>query len=424
MSLPAAQFSLSGASGSQGLLGPRQGAPVYLFPRGAWASAASSGTLITFDSASVASRYSVNAWIQVGISPANVRKVSAVGGNSLSVSGSAITVAKNDRVFLIGSTQPTVSGGIATYITPNTVIRQRDDEGSDIISNSMVTSDSNGLIAFYATQGLYDCLIQDANRINQGFIADLTVGVAEGVSTTAPAVFGATVTINANAGITGSLILSGTLSVGQTTTLGAFVGVTGSMTVGGSVTITGAFGVTGTGTFGATLTANANFGVTGTAVFGQTVTLSGRLVGTTGQFSGGLTTGGKITATASDADIRRLQLRQGTLLVAGNFSMSPGWGNTASLQIIQDSYDCHGAFKVTAGGTGIGANPTVTINFVDGTFGNVRAVAMATTDTTTDDQVTVPWTVQPMSLGTTLVLTWRGTPVAGKNYGVEYLIVG
>jgi hypothetical protein len=230
------------------LLSPKASWRAYILPRGGHASAASTGTLITFDSAAVASRFAANNWVQAGLLTANIRQVSAVGGNSLSVSGAALTVAENDRIYIIGNTQPTVTGGSATYVIPNTVIRQRDDSAATIFTNSMMTSDANGTVQFWAGVNLYDCIIQDSNQANQGSIIDLPVGVVEGVSISTDALFGASLTVN------GAL------------------GVTGWATFGSSVTMNGALGVTGTATFGSTVTMHANMGVTGTA------TMSGPLI--------------------------------------------------------------------------------------------------------------------------------------------------
>jgi hypothetical protein len=155
----------------------------------------------------------VNNWIQSGLLTANIRKVSAVGGNSLSVLGSALTVTTNDRIFLIGNTQPSVSGGSATYTIPQSIIRQRDDDSSTLYTNSMVTSSTDGLVQFYASHGIYDCLVQDGNQSNQGSVVDLPVGAVEGVSTTFAAVFGATVTINGALGVTGTAVFGATVTV-------------------------------------------------------------------------------------------------------------------------------------------------------------------------------------------------------------------
>ena len=251
-SIPGVRFDITGASGSQGLLSPKSSWRAYVLPRGGYASADSTGTLITFDSTAVASRFAVNNWVQRALATADIRRVSAVGGNSISVSGAALTVSENDRIYLIGNTQPTVSGGSATYLIPQTVIRQRDDDAADLYTNSMVTSNADGLIQFFAAPNYYDCIIQDGNQANQGSIIDLPIGSVGGVSTDTDALFGASVTIN------GAL------------------GVTGWATFGSTVTMNAAMGVTGWATFGSTVTMNANAGVTGTLVVGGVATFSGR----------------------------------------------------------------------------------------------------------------------------------------------------
>ena len=147
--IPGVRFDITGASGSQGLLSPKNSWRCYVFPQGGHASQDSTGTTITFDSSDIADRFAENNWIQVGLSTANIIQVSAVGGNSITV-GSAVTVSTNDRIFLIGSTQPTITGGSATYLVPNTLIRQRDDSGATLFTNSMVTTNSNGLVQFWA----------------------------------------------------------------------------------------------------------------------------------------------------------------------------------------------------------------------------------------------------------------------------------
>ena len=176
-SIPGFRFDITGASGSTGLLGPKNSWRAYVFPRGGYASADSTGSLITFDSASVASRFAVNNWIQAGLLTANIRQVGAVGGNSISISGAALTVSENQRIFLIGNTEPTVSGGSATYVTPNTIVRQRDDDAADLYTNSMITTNSDGLVQGFAQTALYDLIIQDGNQANQGSLIDLPVGV-------------------------------------------------------------------------------------------------------------------------------------------------------------------------------------------------------------------------------------------------------
>lgn len=259
-SIPGFRFDITGASGSQGLLGPKNSWRAYILPRGAYASQDSTGTLLTVDSADAANRFASNVWIQVGLSTASIRQVNVVDGDSFSISGAALTVSENDRIFLIGNTQPTVTGGSATYTTPDTVIRRRDDDAGSTYSNSMITSDSNGLIQGFAETNFYDAIIQDGNQSNQGSLIDMSVGVVEGVSVSGAALFGATVTVN-----------------GQ-------LGVTGWATFGSTVTMNAALGVTGHAVFGVTITGHANFGITGHATIGGSASI-GTSLSVLGTFS-------------------------------------------------------------------------------------------------------------------------------------------
>ena len=411
--IPGVALNITGASGSQGLLSPKQSWNVYIFPRGAYVSQNSTGTLLTFDSSGIASRFAVNNWIQVGLDTANIRKVTAVGGNSISVLGSNVIAATGDRVFLIGNTQPTVVGGSATYTIPNTLVYQRDDTTSTLYTNSMITTNSDGLARFYASLGQYDALIQDGNQSNQGYVADLAVGVNEGVSTSDVSVFGATVTVNATFGITGNF-------TGDTVTVNKALGVTGWATFGSTVTFNAAIGVTGTGLFGSTVTFNAATGVTGWATFGSSVTITGALgVTGTGKFGSSVTVTGGITM-SGDLGSRRLLPRYGTAMVSGDFTLSSTWGATASVSVASGCMDSGGIVSITAGGAGIGSTPTVTINFKDGSWG-VAPVAVAIRADLSAPQTAV-WTNNARGL-TQTIFSFLGTPVSGSAYSMEYIVI-
>lgn len=188
---------ITGATGSQGVLGPQASWRAFVLPRGAHASQSSTGTLITFDSASAASRFTANRFIQVGLNVSNIRQVTAVGGNSLSVN-SAVTVSSGDRIYHIGTTEPVVSGNSTTY-QPHTTIYSRDDNGSTPVTNSMLTSDANGGFEFFTTPNFYDLLIQDSNRSLQTSLVDVSIGAFSGLTVSdGSAYFGSTVTIGSS----------------------------------------------------------------------------------------------------------------------------------------------------------------------------------------------------------------------------------
>ena len=344
-----------------------------------------------------------------------------------------------NRVFLIGSTQPSTSGGSATYTIPATIIRHRDDDASDRYTNSMVTSDSDGLIRFHATQGIYDTLIQDGNQGNQGYIADLPVGTVEGVSTVLWAVFGATVTMNAALGVTGTITantvtvnqalgVTGWATFGSTVTMNSTLGVTGAATLSGwvtcgsSVTMSGALGVTGSATlsgwatFGQTATFNGAAGFTGWTTFGASVTMAGA-VGITGTLTVG------VTSTFVDIRLRRIRGNQGTALVIGDFIVGVSWGSTATVSVGSGSRDIHGSATVTAGGSGIGANPTLILGFKDGAF--VTQFPHAVVSRIESSAPTTGfWISESNATGSSMTFTFIGLPVAGSNYGLNWIVIG
>ena len=224
--------NVTGTTGATNVLEPKSGYRMYVLPRGAHAAAASVGTNITFDSSASASRFAATNWVQIGLSTDNIRQVSAVGGNSISVN-TAVTVAQNDRVFRIGSTQPAVSGGSATY-QPATTIYQRDDNAASAVANSRISTNADGFYQFFADPAVFDAIVQDSNQANVLGIADIAVDA----------------------------------------TSGGFL-------VAGNLTVNGALGVTGTATFGSTVTINAGLTVSNTGYFGATVTcLQGVTIGT------------------------------------------------------------------------------------------------------------------------------------------------
>ena len=421
--IPGIRFDITGASGSQGLLTPKSGWRCYVFPRGGFASQNSTGTLLTFDSAAIAGRFAALDWIQAGLSAANIRQVSAVAGNSLSVSGAALTISENDRIFIIGSTEPTISGGSVTYSTPSTTVRQRDDDGSDLYANSMITTNADGLVQFFSLPAVYDCVIQDGNRALQGSLIDVPVGVAEGVSTSQASVFGATVTINAAFGITGWA------TFGQTVTMNAALGVTGWATFGATVTMNAAVGVTGWATFGSTVTMNANAGVTGTFT-GRTVTVNAAL-GVTGwaTFGSTITIGGVLGITgviAGQSDISARYFGISTTgLSTSNVSFPiGGWGSTATLSISENSKPQAGQLSVIVGGATYGQNPRMQFTYPDGTFFRRQHGVMTCVKVLTGNDYTNIPVAHSGNNATTKTWIFGTTPTHGEVYTMTWILFG
>lgn len=166
---------VTGTTGSANTIEPKAGWKAYLLPRGAHASAASVASPITFDSSAAAARFSASDWFQVGTDTSTIRQVAAVGGNSISYTGGAVTVTQNNRILRIGTSQPQITGSNAEY-QPHTTTYPRDDDGGTPNGSSSVT-DANGQYQFFAADALYDILIQDSNGANRGIVVDAGIGI-------------------------------------------------------------------------------------------------------------------------------------------------------------------------------------------------------------------------------------------------------
>ena len=420
-SLPGAQFNITGASGTAAALVAKSGWKAIVLPRGAHAAADSTGVDVTLDSQNAINRFALNNWIQVGTDISKIRKITLIGAG-IRVN-SAVTISENDRIFLIGNTQPSTTGGSATYITPNTRIRQRDDDASDLYANSLITSNSDGLIQGWCSPNFYDVLIQDGNQSLQGSIVDLPVGSVGGISTDSDALFGGSVTVNGAFGVTGwatfgstvtmhaALGVTGWAHFGASVTMHANAGVTGSLTVGSTLTASGVF-------IGTTVTVNNALGVTGQATFGSTatfsagVTISGQLAGVSATFS-------------QDVTLRRLVMTRGTTFAITDFTLSSGWGATGSITNVSTrTTDSRGWVNVLAGGSGVTDNPTIHVNFKDGAFPN-SGLGFAFANRLDTNAPTTAWWLPILPIGTTQAgFRFIGLPTSGIAYSLEWLVIG
>jgi len=120
----------------------------------------------------------------------------------------------------------------------------------------------------------------------------------------------------------------------------------------------------------------------------------------------------------------RYHSSRGTLLVAGDFALSAGWGTTATVSNVLGR-DGASFFRVNSLGTGQLANPTIVITFTDGSWGSNTPIPFAgrVSSTGQSDQpevIIVPTAITP----TVLTLIFRGTPVAAEEYGISFHMVG
>lgn len=126
---------------------------------------------------------------------------------------------------------------------------------------------------------------------------------------------------------------------------------------------------------------------------------------------------------AKGIDVLRMKVNNGTPYSGADAAIVPsaGFGSTAAVSAAV-GYDQGFSFSVTSGGSGISANPTVTITFKDGTWTNPPQFIVSRNDAATPAPTTayVTWT----TTATTLTITFNGTPTSGQVYNFVALAMG
>ena len=187
----------------------------------------------------------------------------------------------------------------------------------------------------------------------------------------------------------------------------------------GKLTLVGVGGLTTDGAIVNTaggLTIVGNSEITGTLDFTSTTSLV--------VASGGVVVNAGDISTVDDAIMDRLHVNQGTSLVNGDVTLSAGWGDAATFLINGVVFDSHGEILITPGGSGIAANPFITINYTDGAWPGTAVNAPTVVASRTDAQSPAAgyWLVS--STLTAMTLIFVGTPSTGLQYGVSYIAVG
>lgn len=156
----------------------------------------------------------------------------------------------------------------------------------------------------------------------------------------------------------------------------------------------------------------AVYGASNDIVIGFTLDAKGRVTNV-------VTENGLVTL-SNDLDVRRLQAKQGTALVAGDFALSAGWGTTATVSnVTSGSRDTRGEITVTSAGTGQAANPTITLTFKNGAFA-AAPFALVARNGGSQPAVLPTW----ITLSATLTITFPGTPIAGQSYLFDFMVMG
>jgi hypothetical protein len=120
-----------------------------------------------------------------------------------------------------------------------------------------------------------------------------------------------------------------------------------------------------------------------------------------------------------DYFVNRLWANYGSGLSSSDFSLSSGWGSSASVYVSLGSTDQRGQIAVTANGAGMAANPTVTLTFHNGTWFAAPFAVVGRNDPNTPAG-TPTWNTTP----TTLVIMFPTTPTAGATYKFTWIIMG
>jgi hypothetical protein len=127
------------------------------------------------------------------------------------------------------------------------------------------------------------------------------------------------------------------------------------------------------------------------------------------------------TGAFTTATVKRLFATNGTALSSADFSFSAGWGTTASIGSIGGT-DSAFTFLMTSNGTGQSSNPSVTLNFHDGTWTNTPVCIAGGLQ---GNASTVSWEVQaPTATRVQITLTNPVTPISASTYGGNVLCIG
>jgi hypothetical protein len=119
------------------------------------------------------------------------------------------------------------------------------------------------------------------------------------------------------------------------------------------------------------------------------------------------------------ASLKRIKASSGTALVAGDFALSGGWGSTAAVSAITGT-DQAFQFTVTPSGAGIGANPTITLTFKDGTW---TSSPIAVVQRAGGSDAT-PSSIGLVATATTLTIAPVYTPVSGNTTIFSVIVMG
>jgi len=140
-----------------------------------------------------------------------------------------------------------------------------------------------------------------------------------------------------------------------------------------------------------------------------------------GAWVNALTLANSDSSLAAKGDVKAKRYRSsGTALVAGDFTLGAGWGDTATVAVISGD-DTAGTCTVTAGGVGMAQNPTLTLTFKDGTYTAAPSVIVTLANASSDAATrNIKWVVT----ATDFTVTWLGGPGNGDTFIFRWQVTG
>lgn len=337
------------------------------------------------------------------------RSVSSLTATNVTVGGPGFADLADDTRLFVSSPLPTLFN---------------DAQGAETIANPL-TTDANGLVKCWIVGGKYDLLVSAAGVLATTLYEDVaTTGGEQHQST----VF--------NSGTIPAWVFDSLRELVATQPIASFRRATvdrfrifgdGSWrsVAGGTIDAGGLVVTAGDLTFGAAASQIIP-GATSLALRNTADSADNMLISDAGAvtFRGALSGITTINA-AGNLPTRRLEMNQGTMLAPGDFSLSAGWGTTASVSsVLGNPTDSGGTVRITSAGTGQGANPTVTFTYPDGARPAATNVVLVTRERTLSaDQIGVAFHVSAQT-ATAVTFTFNGTPVDTEVYGFTFVAFG
>jgi hypothetical protein len=122
------------------------------------------------------------------------------------------------------------------------------------------------------------------------------------------------------------------------------------------------------------------------------------------------------------ASAQRLFINQGSTLTSGRFTLSAGWGTTASISSVAGTDEAF-TFTVSSSGTGQASNPTITVAYADGTWTNVPVCIAFPVQASTS--IMTGLFQNSATNSSQLVIGASGfTPTAGQTYSLSVMCIG